>query len=106
MDWAAKGSQPGFHELIFHRIGASKAEKVLKTLAFAKIFPLAKLKSIAPSGDAETSKRKVVAVLRSTSTLNRLPSPLEDVINGIMHLWAVTRCSNPIYPRPAWPFQG
>ena len=102
MDWVVKGSQPGFHELIFHHLGAVKAEKALKTLALAKIFPLVKLKSIAPSGDAKTFKRKVTAVLHGTSTRHRLPSPLDDVINGITQLWAVTRLSNPA-PGPRGP---
>ena len=50
MDWVAKGFQPGFHELIFQRLGAVKAEKVLKTLSIAKIFSLVKLKSMVPFG--------------------------------------------------------
>ena len=72
MGWVAKGSEPGFHELILQHLGASKAEKVLKTLAFAKIFSLPKLKIIAPSGGARTFKRKFLAVIRSTSTRYRL----------------------------------
>ena len=72
MDWAAKCFQPGFPELIVHHLGAVKAEKVLKTLAFAKIFSLPKLKIIAPSGGARTFKRKFLAVIRSTSTRYRL----------------------------------
>ena len=50
MDWVSKGFQPGFPELVTQHLGAIKAEKVTQALALAKIFILAKLKSLAPSG--------------------------------------------------------
>ena len=102
MDWVAKGFQPGFPELIIQHLGAVKAEKVLKTFAFAKIFSLVKLQSLAPSGDATTVKRKVMTVIQSISTRYRLPTPLEEVVNSIMNIWAVTRFSN-LIPRQPYP---
>ena len=94
MDWVAKGSQPGFPELIIQHLGAVKAGKVLQTLAFAKIFSLAKLKSLAPSGSANTIKRKIWTVVQSISTRHRLPFHLEEIINGIMKICVVTKFPN------------
>ena len=59
-----------------------------------KVFSLAQLRSIAPSYNDDVFKLKLVALLRSTSTRRRLPSPLEEVINGAMSIWAVTRYSS------------
>ena len=50
MDWVSKGSQPGFHELIVQHLGASKAGKALKTLAFAEIFFASETQKHCPFG--------------------------------------------------------
>ena len=99
MDWVAKGSQPGFPELIIQHLGAVKAEKVLQTLAFAKIFSLAKFKNLAPSVGASTFKRKIWTAIQGTSTRHRMPSPLEEVANGLVKIWDVTRFSS-VTPAP------
>ena len=99
MDWAAKGFQPGFPELVIQHLGAAKEEKVLQTLAFAKIFSLVKLRSLTPSGEASAMKRKIWTAIQGISTRYRRPSPLEEVINGIMKVWAVTRFPN-LAPAP------
>ena len=57
-----------------------------------KVFSLAKLKSVAPAENAVVFKLKLVALLRSTR--HHLPSPLEEVINGAMGIWAVSRYSS------------
>ena len=58
-----------------------------------KVFSPAKLKSVELPGNAEAFKQKLVALLSSTSTRRHLPSPLEEVINGAIAIWAVTRFS-------------
>ena len=41
-----------------------------------------------------------MTVIRSISTRYRLPTPLEEVVNSIVHIWAVTRFSNLIPRQP------
>ena len=93
MDWVAEGPQPGFPELTPTHLGTGKAEKLLKALALM-VFFVAQLKSIAPACNVQVFKLKLVALLRSTSTRRRLPTPLEKVINGAMSILAVTRCAS------------
>ena len=74
MDWVARGSQPGFSDLVTKHLGADKAEKVIKVFALTKIFSLAELKSLLqPGASAETSKTKFADTLHSTSTRHILP---------------------------------